>query len=48
MLVEVFNSRCPEKNFKKNNLLKVAGPARASRRSIWPAYNDNPALVQEN
>jgi hypothetical protein len=23
-------------------LLKVASPARASRRSIWPASNDNP------
>jgi hypothetical protein len=22
--------------------LKVASPARASRRSIWPASNDNP------
>jgi hypothetical protein len=30
---------------KENNLKKkVAGPARASRRSIWPASNDNPAI----
>jgi hypothetical protein len=28
--------------------LKVAGPARASRRSIWPASNDNPDIQEQN
>jgi hypothetical protein len=42
MLVEVLVG-VQKKNLKKTNLLKVAGPARASRRSIWPASNDNPA-----
>jgi hypothetical protein len=42
MLVEVLVGVQKEK--KKIFLKKVAGQACASRRSIWPASNDNPGV----
>jgi hypothetical protein len=42
LVLEVLVGVQKRKDLKKEKEKKVAGPARASRRSIWPASYDNP------